>query len=157
MQNFRLLELFYRIHRRLFRRLVRKLQGLSGAEMMVLWKMNKRGSYRVTDLAQEICVSPSTLTGILDRLVDRGFLQRFPDPEDRRGILLKGTPLLKNFIEKATASIEEELNEIFGDMPEIVYRRIVEDLELLLKYLEGEKGDGYGKARDKSGTGQHRS
>lgn len=157
MQNFRLLELFYRIHRMLFRSLVGRLQGLSGAEMMVLWKMNKRGSCRVTDLAQEICISPSTLTGILDRLVDRGLLQRFPDPEDRRGILLKGTPLLKNFIEKAMASIEEELNEIFGDMPEIVYRRILEDLELLLKYLEREKGDGYGKARDKSGTGQRRS
>lgn len=154
MQNFRLLELFYRIHRRLFRRLVGQLQGLSGAEMMVLWKTNKRGSYRVTDLAQEICISPSTLTGILDRLVERGLLERFPDPDDRRGILLKGTPLLKDFIHQVMASIDQELVKIFGAMPAPDYRRILEDLELLLKYLEQEKGDGYGKTRDKNRPGQ---
>ncbi|MGB9793252.1 MAG: MarR family winged helix-turn-helix transcriptional regulator, partial [Thermacetogeniaceae bacterium] len=129
-----------------------KLQGLSGAEMMVLWKMNKRGTYRVTDLAQEICVSPSTLTGILDRLVEKGLLQRFPDPDDRRSVLLKGSPQLKDFIDKVTASLEEELSKIFGKMPETDYKRIVEDLELLLKYLEGEKDDGDGRARDKVGS-----
>lgn len=134
-----------------------KLQGLSGAEMMVLWKTNKRGAYRVTDLAQEICISPSTLTGILDRLVEKGLLQRFPDPDDRRGVLLKGSPQLKDFIDKVMVSLEEELSRIFGKMPESDYKRLVEDLELLLKYLEGEKDDGDGRARDKGGAGQRRS
>lgn len=154
MRNFRLVELFYRIHRRLFRRLVGRLQGLSGAEMMVLWETNKRGTYRVTDLAQEICISPSTLTGILDRLVEKGLIQRFPDPEDRRGVLLKGSPQLKGFIDEVMASLEEELSEIFGKMPESDYERLLADLELLLDYLEGEKNDG--RSREKGGSGQRR-
>ncbi|HHW41297.1 MAG TPA: MarR family transcriptional regulator [Syntrophomonadaceae bacterium] len=147
------MELFYRIHRRLLRRLVGQLQGLSAGEMMVLWKVNKRGFCRVTDLAQEICISPSTLTGILDRLVERGLLERFPDPDDRRVILLKGTPRLKGFIEEVAEAIEKELIKIFGAMPVADYQRLLVDLELLLKYLEQEKGDGYGKAGDKDGRG----
>ncbi len=39
---------------------------------------------RMTDLAQNVVLSKSGLTTLVDRLEERALLQRFPDPEDRR-------------------------------------------------------------------------
>lgn len=39
---------------------------------------------RMTDLARTIVLSKSGLTTLVDRLEERSFVQRIPDPEDRR-------------------------------------------------------------------------
>ncbi len=39
---------------------------------------------RMTDLAQNIVLSKSGLTSLVDRLEEHALLQRIPDPEDRR-------------------------------------------------------------------------
>ena len=60
-----LVELLSEINRKLWKRLgpVARAQGLSLTEMLVLWKVNHRGSYRVTELAADIGLPPSTPRG----------------------------------------------------------------------------------------------
>ncbi|BCV22956.1 MarR family transcriptional regulator [Moorella sp. Hama-1] len=147
MQEFQLLELLSQVHRRLVRHLAPLFQaeGLSGTEMLVLWKVNKRGALRATELAGDIGIPPSTFTGIFDRLVARGLLERVPDPEDRRSVLVRGTPALQEFINRLTAAIETELRGIFSDLPGGCSQRLLADLQLLRDYLEGEEGEGHGR------------
>jgi len=40
------------------------------------------------ELARKIRVTPAVVTGLIDRLVRQGFVQRDPDPEDRRRLKL---------------------------------------------------------------------
>lgn len=134
----RLLELITRIHRRLMGRLIPLLrsEGLSGGEMMVLWKVHQQGFCRVTELAGNVNIPPSTMTGILDRLVSRGWLERVPAPDDRRGTILRSTPPLGELIGRLSAGIEQEMREVFAAYPEEDCRQLQVNLEQVLRYLE---------------------
>jgi len=116
-------------------------EGLSATEVIVLWKLKKLGACRPSEVAGEISIPPSTLTGVFDRLVARGLLERVPDPEDRRGLVLKGTPAFYEFTSRLALAIENELQAIFKHLPAEVSRRLVGDLQLVQQSLDREEGD----------------
>lgn len=139
-----LVELLYQINRKIWKLLspVFREGQLSITELLVLGIMNKKKTSRVLQLATVIGVSPSTLTGILDRLVLQGFLERSQDPHDRRSVCMTATPKLESFVGTWTAPIEETLRARLAPMAESRKKRLTADLQLLLESLEGEGEDG---------------
>ncbi len=141
--EFRLIELLYQINRRiwrLFAPLFRKEQ-LSLAELLVLMVMGKQKKSRALQLAADIGVPPSTVTGIVDRLVRQGYLERRQDPGDRRSVCITATPRLESFIRNWTAPMDELLRARLAPMPEARKKRMIADLRTLLESLEQEDGD----------------
>ncbi|HEY8816870.1 MAG TPA: MarR family transcriptional regulator [Candidatus Dormibacteraeota bacterium] len=63
--------------------------GLSESRMGLLWRLRHKDSITLGDLAQELDVSPRNVTGLIDSLEADGFVERFPDPEDRRAIRVR--------------------------------------------------------------------
>jgi DNA-binding MarR family transcriptional regulator len=58
---------------------------------------------------RETLVTSGTMTNRVDRLATRGFVERYPDPEDRRGVLVRLTPEGKEAVDGAfTALLEAE-------------------------------------------------
>ncbi|NLW37595.1 MAG: MarR family transcriptional regulator [Peptococcaceae bacterium] len=53
------------------------------AILSCLWIKNERTA---TQIAQELSLDGSTITGILDRMANKGLIKREPDPNDRRAI-----------------------------------------------------------------------
>lgn len=136
----RLLELVELVGRRMRRHLqpVVEAEGLAVAELFVLRKVEGRGKCRVTELAEEIGIVPSTLTGITERLVTKGFLRREADPEDRRAILLEAGEKLPGAMERIRRAREERIEGVFNLLPPKELDRLVADLEELLRGLEQE-------------------
>ncbi len=66
--------------------------GLSAAEVNALGCFGSERSSRVGALVRATGQRPSTLTGVLDRLAERGLLERRPDAADRRAVLAVLTP-----------------------------------------------------------------
>jgi DNA-binding MarR family transcriptional regulator len=62
--------------------------GLSAAEINVLANLGEHGTLNVRQLSVQTGTRASTLTGILDRLENRGYLHRELDPADRRSFRL---------------------------------------------------------------------
>lgn len=58
--------------------------GLTGPQFGTLQTLRMMGAVPMHELAVEICCDASNLTGIVDRLEQRGFLERQIDPQDRR-------------------------------------------------------------------------
>jgi DNA-binding MarR family transcriptional regulator len=139
-----LIELLVQINRRVWKLLSPFFRGtgLSLTEVLVLVIMNKRKTSRVTKLATVIGVSPSTLTGILDRLVERRFLQRRPDPSDRRSVCMTATPKLESFMRDWTAPAEEMMRERLAPMAESRKKKLIVDLQFLLQSLEQQEPEG---------------
>ncbi|WP_232677432.1 MarR family winged helix-turn-helix transcriptional regulator [Nocardioides sp. R-C-SC26] len=52
-------------------------------------------------LLRETLVTSGTMTNRVDRLVARGFVERYPDPEDRRGVIVRLTPEGKTAVDGA--------------------------------------------------------
>jgi DNA-binding MarR family transcriptional regulator len=62
--------------------------SLSAAEINVLANLGEGGTLNVRQLSERTGTRASTLTGLLDRLENRGFVTRELDPGDRRSFRL---------------------------------------------------------------------
>lgn len=67
-----------------------RIGELGGSQMMVLHRLTE-GSQLTSELARRFNVSTPTMTRIIDALVDKGYVEREHDPEDRRRIYLRLT------------------------------------------------------------------
>lgn len=85
--------------------------GLTRAQCAVLLHLARGEGVNQATLAQRLDIEPITLVRLLDRLEDSGFLQRKPDPQDRRAYVLaltaKARPMLEQIYELAGKVYEE--------------------------------------------------
>lgn len=66
--------------------------GVTGPQRLVLRLVGLQPGASAGQLAATLHLHPSTLTGILRRLQEQGFLARDPHPADRRRAVLRLTP-----------------------------------------------------------------
>jgi DNA-binding MarR family transcriptional regulator len=80
-----------------------------GRIMFVLWQKDR---IPIRELAKQTALEKSTLTSMLDRLEQNGFLKRVPSLDDRRQMLIELTPVsisLRSDYERVSA----EMNALF--------------------------------------------
>lgn len=66
---------------------------LTMREYDVLYQLSKCDSpLRMSELNRHVLLSQPALSRMVDRLVERGYVDRCPDPGDRRGVRLSLTP-----------------------------------------------------------------
>jgi DNA-binding MarR family transcriptional regulator len=65
--------------------------GLTAPRAHLLWELHQRGPTTQRALADALRVSARNVTGLVDALVDTGFVTREPHPTDRRAILVSFT------------------------------------------------------------------
>ncbi len=109
--------------------------NLSKTEIMILF-MVKKEPLKATELAEKIGISASTLTGVVDKLVEKGYVKRIRDEKDRRVIFIVPGDLL---IEKGVTAQEQVLNimknsEVF--MPQEWWESMSQNLNILEKIFE---------------------
>jgi DNA-binding MarR family transcriptional regulator len=123
----------------------RKLsKGLSGAELQPGWfdllaALRRRGEpfeLNPTQLMQATMLSSGGMTKRLDRLADAGLVERVPDPADRRGTLVRLTPLGRKRIDDALpvhVSNEDEILSALSphqrDTLNVLLRKLLSSLE----------------------------
>lgn len=66
--------------------------GVTGPQRLVLRVVGRTPDIGASAIATSLEMHPSTLTGILSRLEEKGYLQRVPDPHDRRRAKFRLTP-----------------------------------------------------------------
>ena len=66
--------------------------GLTCSQFDVIATLGDTGGMTCKDLSERTLVTKGTLTGVLDRLVKKGLLERVPSREDRRSIFIRLTP-----------------------------------------------------------------
>ena len=65
--------------------------GVTMSQAKVLYLVQAAPGLRMSDLSARLGVSLSTVSGVVDRLVDHGLLNRWDDPADRRHVVLRIT------------------------------------------------------------------
>jgi DNA-binding MarR family transcriptional regulator len=66
--------------------------GLTPAGVAVLMALHEHGEATHREMASRCFIRPATLTGVVDTLQRNGFVERRPDPSDRRSVRLALTP-----------------------------------------------------------------
>lgn len=63
--------------------------GASMTQLNVLWQLEQQGPISMSRIADLLDVSMPNATGLIDRMVERGLVERVGDPEDRRVVLVR--------------------------------------------------------------------
>jgi DNA-binding MarR family transcriptional regulator len=142
-QMFELVEMLSQVNTRIFKLLspIVKEYNISISELIILWKLNKRGSCKITDLAKAAGLPASTLTGVFDRLESKGYLVRVHDNVDRRSILIESTTKLKEMIEAVILTADQELILLFDTLPPGFMEDFIKDLTLLHTHISQKLSD----------------
>jgi len=113
-----LIEIMPEVVRGLWKREINELTkgSITPPQIFILIYLNKVSELRMTDVARYLSVTTAAATGLVDRLVRAGYVQRVYDPADRRIIKIKltakGAGLVKNIIVNKVSRIRE----VFGKL-----------------------------------------
>jgi DNA-binding MarR family transcriptional regulator len=86
---------------------VGKPHGLRPVEYTMLQLIAENAGTSPVELAKALAVTKPNVTMWVDRLVDRGFVERSPHPEDRRAQQLRPTPKGAALAREATALLQQ--------------------------------------------------
>lgn len=75
----------------LFRNAMSRKLGLSATDSECLSFVSLKGTAAPTEIARYTGLTTGSTTAMLDRLEKIGYVQRMPNPNDRRGVLVKTT------------------------------------------------------------------
>ena len=67
------------------------VHGMSMSQFHVLSQLERQGPISMSRIAEFLDVSMPNASGLVDRMVERGLVERVGDPEDRRVVLVKLT------------------------------------------------------------------
>ncbi len=83
--------------------------GITGPQRLVLRLVQAAGACSAGDLAAQLHLHPSTLTGVLQRLETGGYLSRAVDSHDGRRAVLRVTTAGTRMLRRRGPAIEEAL------------------------------------------------
>ena len=88
-------------------------RGLSMAQLHILYTLQRQGEMPMSRLAEVLNVSLSNATGLIDRIEERGFVERSRVPEDRRIVLIRVTSAGERMLGEVDALSDELLRSVF--------------------------------------------
>jgi DNA-binding MarR family transcriptional regulator len=107
-------------------------------EFDVLAALRRAGKpYRLSpgQLLRETMVTSGTMTNRIDRLSDRGLVERSPDPHDRRGVLVGLTAAGKRAVDGAFETLLASERELLAELSTAERRDLAGLLKRLMKPL----------------------
>lgn len=94
-----------RLLRRAFDERVRTL-GLTAVQARLLLSLEKFPDGNQSFYADRLDIEPITLTRIIDRMEDAGWIERVPDPKDRRARILHLTAKSQEIVNKVRTRVD---------------------------------------------------
>ncbi|MBI2763050.1 MAG: MarR family transcriptional regulator [Chloroflexi bacterium] len=118
--------------------------GVSMTHMHVMWLLDHHGDLHMGQLAELVDVSMSNATGIVDRMEERGLVERVRVPNDRRVVLVRLTPAGVQAIETMEAIKQDRVRGILGRLEASQLTRVAAALSDLRQAVLAELGPDYG-------------
>jgi DNA-binding MarR family transcriptional regulator len=90
--------------------------GISMAQLHILYTLQRTGEMTMSRLADILNVSLSNATGLIDRIEERGFVERTRVAEDRRVVLIRVTESGSRALDEIDALNEGILRSVLGSL-----------------------------------------
>ena len=105
-----------------------KRMSLEASELAALEHLQAAGPMTQKRLGERLSISPGAVTAMIDRLESRGYVERIPNPEDRRSTLVLITK----------AGVEESVRHLWPyieDMRGVEEGFLEEEREVIARFL----------------------
>jgi DNA-binding MarR family transcriptional regulator len=121
-------------------KLMESTLGITGPQRLVLRIVSQRPGLSAGELARIVHLHPSTITGVLQRLVKKGLLKRQRDSKDSRRVRLHSQPGAKALAATSARTVESAVTRALAKMPAQRVRHAREVLSSIAEALENERG-----------------
>lgn len=116
---------------------IAKSSGLTTPQVMVLQSIRDLGEVTTGRLSDAVSLSQATVTTILDRLEQRGLIERYRSDRDRRIVHAKLTDLGRKAVRKAPPLLHEKFTEAFVNLPPKRQTEMIATLDEVAALLGG--------------------
>ncbi|MFL6191227.1 MAG: MarR family winged helix-turn-helix transcriptional regulator [Actinomycetes bacterium] len=113
----------------MFHTAVAARQGLSASEEKALDLLERSGPLTAGELARQTGLAPASVTGLINRLEQKGFARRIQNPSDRRSILVEVD------VERMYARVAPLFADWVRSLEELYAGYSDEQLEVILHFL----------------------
>lgn len=110
--------------------------GITGERFMVMFELHLEPDRGLKELAQTLMISPSSLSVMINSMVEQGLVSRVTDPADRRRVLLRLSDNGADIFEKAEGQVVENFQTYLLNLPEKDREDLNEATSLMLKVME---------------------
>ena len=111
---------------------------VSMSHMHVLWLLQHHGAMTMSRIAELLDVSLSNATGIIDRMAEKGLVERERVPDDRRLVLVRPADAGMQALVESETSKRERLRAVLGHLTAAERPVVLEALRSLRRALSAE-------------------
>lgn len=98
--------------------------GVSMSHLHVMSMVERHGEMTMSELAETLGVSLSNTTGLVDRMTERGFVERVRVPDDRRIVLVRICDAGREVLAEVDVLRDELLAEVLGRLDDAALERL---------------------------------
>ena len=106
-----------------------KKMHVTQSQILVMRVLNQYGDMKISDISRELDLSNSTVSGIIDRLVEKKIVKRKRSEEDRRIVMI-------SLAEEYRQPVKKQLNAFANKMRRALSTTTEEDLDSIMQGLE---------------------
>ena len=122
--------------RELYTKELNRNYQVSASQLNCLLALFENGPLPPSQIAKHMMVKSSTVTGVVDRLENKGFVTRERNSPDRRVINIQLTETGKNLAENAPPPIQQKIIDGLKKLSEVEIEQIVDALNSLANMLD---------------------
>jgi DNA-binding MarR family transcriptional regulator len=112
-------------------------KNLSAQRLRILGSLHQRGPRIMCDLKEELGVTATNITALVDALEGDGLVMRRQHPTDRRATLIELSPKAEDEVALGCTVYKDRVAELFSELTEGECRDLTRMLEKLWNKLPG--------------------
>jgi DNA-binding MarR family transcriptional regulator len=113
--------------------------NLGIGQLKTLFFISNRGATTTGKLATALKVTPTNVTGIIDRLLEKDLITRIGDPDDRRVLVLRTTPKGDELVAELRQKRRERMTELFKNLSDKEAEIVAQGLKIMVKAIEAKQ------------------
>jgi len=106
-------------------------------QMVTLETLRRQGELKMTDLAAAMNVTTAAMTGLSDRLVRDGYIERASDPDDRRVVKIKLAEKGKKIANHVAEEKRKTVIRMFSVISQAEREKYLKILKHIREHLNG--------------------
>ncbi|MEA3560196.1 MAG: MarR family transcriptional regulator [Candidatus Omnitrophota bacterium] len=110
--------------------------NISMPHVFILGMLNERGSCNMSEIAGELSITTSAVTGLVDRMLNLGLLERIRGEKDRRIVRVKATKKGNDTINRIISQRREMMMKVFSQIDKQDREKYLEILRKIYLALE---------------------
>lgn len=115
--------------------------GLTGPQLLVMRFVSQSSGVIVREIADDVNLSPATITNILDRLESRGLVQRLRSTQDKRKVGVYLTEKGEDILKDAPMPFQEHFTNRFSQLEDWEQSQMVATLQRIAHMMDADDMD----------------